>query len=105
MARPQVENGYTRIANELLEALLLANLSKRLLLVAIAVIRQSYGYNRSKDCISGSQIATLTGLRSNHCNVTVVELVEMKILYKSGSQFGMQKDHEQWSPCSLNSGP
>ncbi|OED38257.1 hypothetical protein AB833_20070 [Chromatiales bacterium (ex Bugula neritina AB1)] len=104
MANPQIENGYTRIANELLEALLLANLSKRHLLVAFAVIRQTYGFNRKSDRISGSQIAELTGLRRNHCSVTVAELTEMKILHRSGSQLGVQKDHEQWVLSSPNSG-
>ena len=104
MANPQIENGYTRIANELLEALLLANLSKRQLLVAFAVIRQTYGFNRKSDRISGSQIAALTGLRRNHCSVAVAELTEMKILHRSGSQLCVQKDHEQWSLSSPDSG-
>ena len=104
MADPQIENGYTRIANELLEALLLANLSKRQLLVVFAVIRQTYGFNRKSDRISGSQIAGLTGLRRNHCSVAMAELIEMKILHLSGSQLGVQKDHEQWSCGGPNSG-
>lgn len=62
MANPQIENGYTRIANELLEALLLANLSKRQLLVALAVIRQTYGFNR-KTVNAGLRCPNFRGLR------------------------------------------
>lgn len=54
MANPQIVDGYTRIANELLDALIRSGLTKRELRVVLVVIRQTYGYNRSSDDISGS---------------------------------------------------
>lgn len=104
MASPQLEDGYTRIANELFEALLRADLSKRHLLVVLAIMRQTYGFNRIMDRISGSQIAELTGVRRNHCNVAVMQLIELRIVKREGRQIGIQKDYDQWCLASPKSG-
>jgi len=104
MASPQIEDGYTRIANELFEALLRADLSKRHLLVVLAIMRQTYGFNRTMDRISGSQIAELTGVRRNHCNVAVMQLVKLKIVKRAGRQIGIQKDYDQWCLTSPKPG-
>ena len=104
MANPQTEDGYTRIANELFEALLRADLSKRHLLVVLAIMRQTYGFNRTMDRISGSQMAELTGVRRNHCNVAVMQLIELKIVKRDGRQIGIQKDYDQWCLAGPKSG-
>lgn len=47
--RPTVadlDNGYTRIANELLDAIMLAGLTKHQLLIVMAVWRKTYGFNK-----------------------------------------------------------
>lgn len=41
-----LDDGYTRIANELLEAVMLAGLSQHQLLVFMAVMRKTYGFNK-----------------------------------------------------------
>ena len=62
MTTPQVEDGYTRIANALLEALARARLSGRELAVALAVVRLTYGYAKKADRLSASQLASVTGI-------------------------------------------
>ncbi len=62
MTTPQIEDGYTRIANALLEALAGARLSGRELAVALAVVRLTYGYSKKADRLSASQIASVTGI-------------------------------------------
>jgi phage replication O-like protein O len=62
LTTPQVEDGYTRIANALLEALAGARLSGRELAVALAVVRLTYGYAKKADRISASQLASVTGI-------------------------------------------
>ena len=49
MASPQCENGHVRIADELYEAILKADFSKRELLVVLTVIRKTYGYRKTMD--------------------------------------------------------
>lgn len=41
-----LEDGFARIANELLEAVMLAGLSQHQLLVFMAVMRKTYGFNK-----------------------------------------------------------
>ena len=47
-----LDDGYTRIANELLEAVMLAGLTQHQLLVFLAVMRKTYGFNKKLDWVS-----------------------------------------------------
>ena len=47
-ASPQLEDGYTRIANELIEALMRTNLSAYQSRVLWAIWRKTYGFNKRK---------------------------------------------------------
>ena len=49
MASPQIEDGYTKIANELLEAISKVNLSSYEFRVIMAIIRKTYGFNKKSD--------------------------------------------------------
>lgn len=99
-ASPQVEDGYTRISNELLGALVLADLTKQQWEVLMAVVRKTYGFNKTEDDIALSQLAAMTaGDRSNLSKV-VISLVDRRILIRSkgrhGQLLGINKDYAQW---------
>ena len=49
-----LDDGYTRIANELLEAVMLAGLTQHQLLVFLAVMRKTYGFNKKLDWVATS---------------------------------------------------
>jgi phage replication O-like protein O len=57
MASPQLENGYTKIANELLDVLMRhPEVMKGSLFQVIAVVwRKTYGWDKKEDSISISQ--------------------------------------------------
>ncbi len=55
------DDGYTRIANELLEAVMLAGLTQHQLLVFLAVMRKTYGFNKKLDWVSNEQLSGLNG--------------------------------------------
>ncbi len=57
-----LDDGFTRIANELLEAVMHAGLSQHQLLVFMAVMRKTYGFNKKSDWVSNEQISVLTGI-------------------------------------------
>jgi phage replication O-like protein O len=59
---PQLENGYTRIANELLEAMAKAFPGKAEGQVLFAILRKTFGWRKKEDDISISQIVGMTGL-------------------------------------------
>lgn len=100
-ASPQLEDGHTRIANELLEALLLARLTSRQWAIVMALIRKTYGYNKKTDDIGLSQLADLTGLAKPHVSVAVRELEERRIISRKQGKFGhimgVNKNHLQWA--------
>ena len=61
MANPQLENGYTRIANEIIEALARAMPGFTQGQIIWAVLRKTYGWNKKSDQISISQLCEMTG--------------------------------------------
>lgn len=102
MASPQCEDGYTRIANELLEALCKANLSPYEWKVLLAVVRLTYGWNKKEKIVSLSQISILTGIRPHHVWRSLRKLKEKEliIMISQGrgrkTRLALQKDYERW---------
>lgn len=96
---PQVEDGYTRIANELFEAVTNAQtcpVTLRQMRVVLAVIRKTYGFNKKADRISDGQLAAETGLSRQNVNKAKRELIAMRVLYLDGHKLGVNKHCEQW---------
>ncbi|MFD1558326.1 replication protein [Paraburkholderia silviterrae] len=97
---PQLENGYTRLANELMDALIGARLTARQWAVLMAVIRKTYGFNKKSDDIGLSQLASMTGLAKAHVSVAVRGLVDRRILIrevgKFGHHIGVNKRYQTW---------
>lgn len=97
---PQLENGYTRLANELLDALIGAGLTARQWAVVMAVIRKTYGFNKTSDEIGLSQLVAMTGLDKGNLSKTVRELEAAKVINRSagvhGHSLGINKKYKQW---------
>lgn len=98
MAKPQLENGHTRIANELMDALSRLHLSANQWQVLIFIIRKTYGYNRKVDHIANSQIVAGTGLCKAVVSRALANLKDMSIISRNGKSLGLQKDWEKWLP-------
>ncbi|NIG17466.1 replication protein [Pantoea sp. Al-1710] len=90
------DNGYTRIANELLEAIASADLTARQLKLMLAYVRKTYGFNKKSDRIADEQIAQLTGLSRQNVNKAKKELLSMNCLLMEGSQIGINKEVSAW---------
>lgn len=109
MASPQLENGYVKIANELLGALMKLPLSNYEMRVILCVIEKTYGWNKKKDWISLSQFEADTGIKNAHVCRTLNVLIDKKILTKSGSKYhphyAIQKDYEVWSTLPIQGVP
>ena len=71
------DNGFTRIANELLEAVIGAGLTQNQLLITLAVIRKTYGYNKASDWVGNAQLSDLTGLPLTRCSTERNKLIKM----------------------------
>lgn len=91
-----IEDGYTRIANELLEAVMLAGLTQHQLLVFMAVMRKTYGFNKKSDWVSNIQLSELTGLFPHKCSAAKTILVKRKIFILEGRVVGINKNLSEW---------
>ena len=97
MANPQLEDGYTKIANELLEALSRSNLSPYESRVLWFVIRQTYGWKKKTDLISLSQIVKGTGIEKGNTSRALKSLILRQIVVRlDNKQLGFNKDYDSW---------
>ena len=92
-----LDDGFTRIANELLEAVMRAGLSQHQLLVFMAVMRKTYGFNKKSDWVSNEQLSELTGILPHKCSAAKSVLVKRGILTQTGRVIGINKAVSEWS--------
>ncbi|HCC4463062.1 TPA: replication protein [Citrobacter freundii] len=92
----ELDDGYTRIANELLESIASADLTARQLKLMLAYIRKTYGFNKKSDRIADEQIAQITGLSRQNVNKAKKELISMNCLFLDGSKIGVNKEVSAW---------
>lgn len=99
---PQLENGYTKIANELLEAIIRSDFSKRQIKVLLFILRKTYGFNKKTDDMTIQQIANGTDLHRPHASNALAELVAKKAVLKRDGKFGyvlgINKNYTEWAP-------
>lgn len=104
MADVQLEKGFTRIANELLQALMIFEFSGAEWSVCIAIIRLTYGYHQKKRQISYGEIAKMTGLHRITVAKVASKLAEKNVLGKQKTRGKMtanilwiNKDYATWA--------
>jgi phage replication O-like protein O len=108
MANPQKENGYTPIANEIMEALARTRIPGEAHQVLDVIIRKTYGFNKKEDGISISQFVEHTGLKPNHVCKALKTLRSMGIIPLKGNithkgkakytTYCFIKDYQLWRP-------
>lgn len=91
-----LDEGYAKLSNMLLEEYAGADLTKRQFKVLLAVLRKTYGWNKPMDRISDSQIAEIAKLPVKRCNEAKLELVRMGLLKQQGGMFGPNKNVSEW---------
>ncbi len=101
MARPQLENGYTQIADEIIEALARFRLSGHESQCLWFVIRKTYGFQKKTDIIALSQLSQGTNLpRPKVCNALKKLKARGLIITQKGNSKGtiykFNKDFDQW---------
>lgn len=100
MRTPQTEDGYTRIANELLEAFTTLDASGSAWRVFMVVLRKTYGFHKKEDKISLTQFGEMSRLSRMSVCRGLNELVEKNVLSvkKEGyiNKYSVQKDYSGW---------
>lgn len=103
MANPQKEDGYTALANEIIDEFCRLNLNAYEWRVLMAVIRKTYGWHKKQDFISMSQFEKITGLDRRHIGRARKSLVRRGIITIASlgnrtavKTVALQKDYSKW---------
>ena len=103
MENQKKENGYTPIANEIMEALAgirIPGVARQCLDV---ILRKTYGWNKNEDIISLSQFAVITHLGKGKICQALDKLRQMNIVITqkgnmTGNKHRLNKDFSTWRP-------
>jgi len=108
MASPQRENGYTAIANEIMEALAKYRMPGEKRQVLDFIFRMTYGFSRKQVKISYQEIADGTGLHRQSVKKSMQWLMSNLVLKKvpvgtnNGTRikqiFEFNKNYDEWEP-------
>src|SRR3990167_2264225 len=96
MANPQKENGYTAIANEIIEHLVSYNLNGSELAMCLWLIRKTYGFAKKVDKISISQFQRALRLSRWCICKTKKSLVNKRLLVREKNGLKFNKNWEEW---------
>ena len=103
--KPEVDDGHTKIANELLDAVIGHEFSKRQLKIILFIMRKTYGWNKSEDDISRSQVMEATGLLNPHITTALQELQNANVIIisqgKHAKRYKINKYYDQWRVTNL----
>lgn len=100
MISPQKENGYTAIANEIMEALSKYRIPGEQMQCLLFIIRKTYGFNKVWDTISNSQFTKATGLKKSSVCRALNKLINKNIVYKKANSYvpsySFNKQYKSW---------
>ena len=82
MTGPQTENGFTRIANEILEAVQRYKFTLNELKIVMCVWRYTYGFQRKSHQLSLTFLMNHTGLGRTRINDSLKKLIESNVIEK-----------------------
>ena len=101
---PQLENGYLRIANKIVDKLCSYRLSGEEWMVLLTILRKTYGYQKKEDVISLSQFFKATGLAKPSICRAINKLVKKKVISKkatgNGYSYCFNKIFTTWEPLA-----
>lgn len=118
MASPQLKDGYTKIANDIVEALARIRIPGEARQVLDVIIRQTYGWNKKEAQISLAEFCDSTGIdkpeicrglrRLEEMNLIIIgknaNALKIETIGKNANAktitYGLQKDFDKWQPLA-----
>lgn len=111
MVGVQLEDGYTRIANEIMEQLSKTRLNGTQFRIVNAVLRYTYGFNRKQHELSESFLAEATECHKKQISRELKVLIERKIIlvvkeatFTTGRIIAFNKYYEEWQGTDCTTG-
>lgn len=92
----QLENGYTKIANEIIDAFCKFRIRGESWQVLMAIFRKTYGYNKKEDWIAHTQIVEMTGLHKGNVSRELSKLITQNIVIKTDNKLRLNKNYKEW---------
>ena len=96
MASPQLDEGYTRLANSIIEAIMLRDFTKRQRKILDMIFRLSYGCNKKVAIIPHQRDFELVGVYEGDVHEQLAWLETSKIIIRNGPEYAFNKDFDQW---------
>jgi phage replication O-like protein O len=100
MANPQIENGYTKIANEILENIAKVKLSPTQNSIIYIIWRHTYGFSRKEHNISLTFLASATICDLRNIQRELKKLISRKIINSEAKGniriLSFNKNYNQW---------
>jgi phage replication O-like protein O len=102
MASPQTKNGYTKVANEILETISKTDLNGTQLRIVLVVWRYTYGFGRKQHELSLAFLSEALDTRKSHVDKELTALIDRKIISvvgvgsRRGRVLSFNKNYEEW---------
>ena len=106
MANPTLENGYTKIANEIMDTLCRTRIAGEERQILDCILRKTYGWNKCEDSISLSQFVEMTGIKKPNVVRSIKALLSKKIITvikkdnRTSEVYKFNNDFDTWIPLS-----
>lgn len=97
VVKADLDDGYLRLSNTLVDALCCTKLSDRESRVVFAVMRRTYGYGKATDWVCLEQLAEMTGISTSNICHAIRSLTQRNILIKDGRKLGVNTVVSEWS--------
>lgn len=100
---PQTEDGYTRTANELFDAIIRTRIPGEERQQFDFILRKTFGFNKKMDVISLSQFVAATGVKRQnvHSSLKSLSSKKMIVIQKDDNgliKYGINKHYQEWEP-------
>lgn len=96
VVKADLDDGYLRLSNTLVDALCRTKLSDRESRVMFAVIRRTYGYGKATDWVCLEQLSDMTGIASSNICHAIKSLTARDIIIKDGRKVGVNPVVSAW---------
>jgi phage replication O-like protein O len=100
---PQLENGYTRISNEIIEKVAAADFNGTAYKIIMVIWRNTYGYNRKSHKISEGFMSKSTGISKRYISKELNKLIDNNVItvykestYTEAKELGFNKNIDEW---------
>ena len=103
MADVQVENGFTKIANQILEEIAKFKFNGTELRIIMIIWRYTYGFNRKSHEMSAGFISNAIGVDISRVKKVLKDLIDKKVIlvveeasFNSSRILAFNKNFEEW---------